>query len=292
MKLRLKIPIPENSNVFTENGDKSVDLLIYEVEQLEVLEEVRIDPKTVHFNVKDGQFVNKGDIIFTEGFLGHKAMISDFNGIIEIKKENCRILGQKRHFERRISFDGTVRRVVPDRFIEISCNTTVLKPVFYTNFKSRLSDLIYYENKDDISREHFRSAGPDSTVFINDNLYVEELAKIIAFGVKRIIVNAIYVSDLNSLRREIEKLEGLAVMSGFGEIMGKKAVLISPKHNIFWGKKNLLVSDKVVQTANQVYEHPFWGISGEFKKKNELVGNLDYNREVFEFYLKNIENNV
>jgi hypothetical protein len=88
---------------------------------------------------------------------------------------------------------------------------------------------------------------------------------------------------------EVEKLEGFAVISGFGEIVSPKVTLKTANHNLFWSKHGILISDEVEIAEHQVFEHPFWGISGNYKKKNELVGNLDYNREVFEFYLKNIE---
>jgi hypothetical protein len=195
MKLKLKIPIPENANVFAENGDRADNLLLYEVEQLEILEEVKVETKDVHLIVKDGQFVKKGDVIFTEGFLGHKAMVSDFNGIVEIKPDRCRILGQKRHFERKINFNGEVVRIVPNKFIELSCDAEAVKPALYISYQNRLTDLVYYDSKESISQDHFKFGGGDVTYYVNDNLYIEELAKIIAFGAKRVIVNSIFVSD-------------------------------------------------------------------------------------------------
>jgi hypothetical protein len=164
-----------------------------------------------------------------------------------------------------------------------------LKPVYYTSYQNRLTDLVYYNTKEEINQEHFRFAGEDVTFFINDNLYIEELAKIIAFGARRVIVNGIFVNDLNALKRELDRLDGFAVIAGFGEIVSPRVFLKAAEHNVFWSKHGLLLSDTIQFLEHHVYEHPFWGISGDYKKKNELVGNLDYNREVFEFYLKNIE---
>jgi hypothetical protein len=289
MKLKLKIPIPQDANVYAENGDKAVNLLLYEVDQLEVLEEVKVDTSNARFEAKDGQFVNKGDVIFTEGFLGHKAMISDFNGILEIKKDRCRILGQKRHFERKVNFNGSVRRVIPNKYLELICDVTALGAVFYTTYKSKLTELVYIKNKEHITQDIFRFGGANTTYFINDNLYVDELAKVIAFGARRVVVNGIFVNDLATLRREIDKMDGFCIISGFGEMIKPYYSLEDPKMNFLWGKKKLYIGDPVQVVPLRVYEHPYWGITGDFKKKNELVGNLDYNREVFEFYLKNVE---
>lgn len=289
MKLKLKIPIPENASVYAENGDRAHNLLLYDVEQLEVLEEVRIDTKSIKFQVRDGQFVNKGDIIFTEGFLGHKAMVADFNGIIEIKSDRCRILGQKRHFERKIHFNGNVIRVVPEKFIELLCEAEPVSPVYYTSFQNLLTELVYFPSKEGLAPDFFRFAGSEVTFFINDTLYIDDLAKIIAFGARRVIVNSMFITDLMALKREVNKLEGFAIISGFGELVAPKFTLKSPEHNVFWSKHTILFSDEIEQVKHQVFEHPFWGIAGNYKKKNELVGSLDHNQEIFEFYLKNIE---
>jgi len=291
MNIKLKIPIPENANVYAENGDKAVDLLLYEVDQLEVLEEVKLESNAIHFHVKDGQFINKGDVIFSEGLLGHKIMVSDFNGIVEIKDNKCRILGQKKHIERRIHLNGIVGRIVPNRFIEIDCVVRSIKASYYKNIQTKLTDIIYLENKADINEKVVNFSSLQTTVFINDNLYIEELAKLIALGVKRIVVNGVFVNNLLSLKSEIDKLDGFCIVAGFGEFISKKLTLEDSSMNILWGKRGLQISSPVSIVPHRVFEHPYWGITGEYFKKNELVGELDYNHEVFEFYLKNIEKN-
>lgn len=291
-KLKLKISLPEGANVYAENGDSAKNLLLYEVDQLEVLEEVRFDTEKVKFNLKDGQFVNKGEIVFTEGFLGHKAMMADSPGIVEIKNDRCRILGQKRHSERRINFEGKVIRVVPNRFIELQCYIYTLQPVFYFNYQTRLADQVYFSDKSQVTPDKIKFPRSDTTYFINDNLYLDELTKIIALGAKRVIVNGIFIDDIENFKREIDKLDSFCIISGFGEYAFRRFDSLAENMDILWGKKKLHVCSAIENEIPTVYEHPFWGMQGDFEKKNELVGILDYNREAFEFYLKNLGKNI
>lgn len=291
-RLKIKIPVPENANINLNINDKTDDVLLYEIDQLEILEEVKLDPsRKINFNVKDGQYVSKGDIIFTEGLLGHKAMISDFSGIIEIKPDVCRILGQKKHIEKKINIDGVVKRVVPGKYTIVSAKLYKSKPVVYLNSKNKLSKKIYINSKKEINEEHFKLANFDCTYFINDNLYVDDLAKVIAFGAKRVIVNSIYVDNLRNLSKELNKLDGFAVISGFGELPARKIALKDEQKDIFWGKDKLFFSEKLELVPSRIYEHPFWGLTGKLKKKSDLVSTLDYNGESIEVYLKNVEIN-
>jgi hypothetical protein len=292
VNLKFKIAIPEGATLYAENGDKTINLLLYEVEQLERLQEVKANKKTSKYLVKDGQFVKKGEPIFSEGFLGHKTVNADFNGIIEIREDSFRILGQKRYFERRINLQGTIDRILPQKCIKLSCLVSPLDNIYYYNEKNKLSDQIYLHDKKDISADHLKSIAQDVTIFVNDNLYVEDIAKLIALGVKRLVVNGVFVDNIENLRREVRKLKGFCVLGGFGEFVSRKIHPINPKMNIYWGKKKLYFSDNVVSGDGAVYEHPFWGLSGKWHRKNELIGELEYNNELFEFYLKNLDSNA
>jgi hypothetical protein len=289
--LKLKINLPHDASIYAEKGDKANDLLLYEMDQLEVLEEVIIDHDKANFKVKDGQYVNKGDIIFTEGLLGHKAMVCDVAGIIEIQGNKCRILGQKRHFERRINLNAEVSRLVPKNFIELSCNTTKAQGCFYVNFKTKITTYLYINDKKNINPGSIDISDPDLTLFINDNLYIDDLAKIVAFGFKRIIVNGLYINDLESLKHEIAKLDSFCILSGFGEIIAKRFEIKNPLQDLIWGKKALYFSDSLSFEEPRIFEHPFWGMSGKIQKKNNVTVELNYNGEVFESYLKNLEKN-
>ncbi len=290
-KIKLKISIPDNANVYAELGDKTYDLLIYEVDQLEVLEEVVVEKNKVKYNVKDGQYVNKGDIIFTEGLLGHKAMVCDVGGIVEINEDRCKILGQKKHFERRINIDGRVTRLLPKKLIQISSTLTALKPVLYRNFRTKLTPYVYLDNKSSLTSELIQNISLDTTFFINDNLYLEELAKIIALGVRRIIVNGVFIDNLDNLKKEINKLEGFAVISGFGDRVSQKFRVAQPDRDLIWGKVTLYFSDTLSINPIKAYEHPHWGVSGDLIKTHDLIAELDYNHEALEIYIKNLEYN-
>jgi hypothetical protein len=292
VKLKLKIPIPAQANVFAETGDIARDLLLYEVDQLEVLEEIRLTSKSPKFSAKDGQFVNKGDVIFSEGLLGHKVMISDFNGILEIKDGKCRILGQKVHLERRISIDGKITRVVPNRYIEIMSKLIRINTCFYSNTKVQLTNVIYLESKQEINEQGLKFADFNTTVFVNDNIYVDDIAKLIALGVRRLVVNGVFINDIQGFKKEVDKLDGFSIIAGFGEFIAQKIKVSDTSRNILWGKHTIYFGSPIEVIATRTFEHPYWGITGEFFKKNELIGELDYNHEVFEFYLKNLEKNA
>lgn len=289
---KIRIPIPENSNINNSIGDSTKDTMLYEIDQLEILEEVKLnDGKKVNFNVKDGQFVNKGDIIFTEGLLGHRAMISDFSGIVEIRKDTCKILGQKKHIEKKINLEGKIKRIVPGKYIVVECNVIPVKPVVYLSTKNKLTPKIYIHSKKEINEDNFKLTNFDYTYFINDNLYVDDLAKVIAFGAKRVIVNSIYVDNLRNISKEINKLDGFAVISGFGELPARKFAMNNSNMDIFWGKSKVYFSEELELVPSRIFEHPFWGLTGKLKKKSDLISTLDYNGESIEVYLKNVEQN-
>jgi hypothetical protein len=286
--LKIKLPVPETANVYAEKGDLARNLLLYEVDELEVLEEVVVDTNKVRFEIKDGQFVNKGDVIFTEGILGHKAMVADFNGIIEITPTACRILGQKRHVEKRIELKGKVLRVVPKRFVEVVGSFMPISGCLFNNSKKKLTKLMYIEDKEslvELEKVNFAQ----TTLLVNDNLFVDDIAKLVALGVKRLIVNGVFINNLTAFNKEIQKLDGFCLISGFGELVGLQITLQKPKYDIFWAKNRVYISDDVYNTPARVFEHPFWGVSGEVSKNNNLVGNLDFNKESVEFYLKNLQ---
>jgi hypothetical protein len=285
--IKFKIPVPEGSNVFAENGDKASDLLLYEVDQLEILEEVVLKGRKVDFHVRDGQYVKKGDVIFTEGMFGHKAMVADFGGIIEINADRCRILGQKRHIERRVTLNGEVIRVLPKKFIELRCYIESITPFFYTNYKVALTPLMYFASKDQVVAEKFSLDTLSSTFFINDTVYVDDLAKISAFGARRVVVNSVYVNNITNFRKEIQKFDSFAILSGFGEFVARCVVFDNPKDDVIWSKNQLYLSGASTPEQTRIYEHPFWGIAGKVKNRHELIGELDYNEELMEFYLKN-----
>lgn len=291
-KLKIKLAIPEGATMYAENGDKTINLLLYEVEQLEKLDEIKLGDKKVKFHVKDGQFIKKGEPIFSEGLFGHKVFLSEQSGIIEMRDTSIRILGQKRYFERRINLQGEVTKIVPKKFMSISCLVSPVENTYYHTVGCKLSEQIYIHDKNDISSDKLNSSSPDATVYVNDNLLVEELARLIALGAKRVIVNSIFITDFESFKREVKKLNGFCVIAGFGEYISRKVHPISPKMNIYWGKKKLYLSDNVVIGENIVYEHPFWGLAGKWNRKNDLIGELEYNNEKFEFYLKNLESNA
>ncbi len=291
-KLLLKLKIPHDANVFAESGNSTEDLFLYEVDQLDVLEEVKLEGKAQKFHVKDGQFVRRGEIIFTEGFLGQKAMVSDFNGIVEIKPDVCRILGQKQHFERRIKFKGIVKRVVPRRFVVISSSVVGVPGIYFANASKKLTSLTYFESKKAFFQAHEDSTlAKNTTVFINNVVYVDDIARIIAIGVKRLIVNAVYIDGIQSFLKEASKLESFCVISGFTEQPEPKYHFSNPGMDVFWGKRHVYFTEDIRQAPIRAFEHPNWGISGSFQAKDGLVSNLEYNGQVLEFYLKNIERN-
>lgn len=288
--LKLRLPLSKEATLYAKVGDSLEDLLVYEIDQLEVLEEVKFGNRKVEFEAKDGQYISKGDILFTEGFMGHKAMVSDFGGILEIQDGVCRILGQKRHIERKINFKGKVSRIVPGKSVLLECEVVKFRPPFFSNNKKVLSQKIYLESKKEIKDGNIKFPSHDITYFVNDNLYVDDLAKLIAFGAKRIIVNAMFIEDYKTFYREVSKLDSFAIISGFGELTGRRVLLKEGgDKDIYWGEKGIYLADPLVHAPNRIFEHPFWGMAGHVKPKNEIVGELDYNGEVIEVYLKNVE---
>lgn len=290
-KLKIRIPLPESANFTGQIGDKTLNYSLYEIEEAEILENIKIDPrKKVNFNVKNGQYISRGDIIYTEGFLGHKAMISDYNGIIEINGDQCRILGQKNTIKRKINIDGRVVRYVPGRFIIIESQLVSVRPAIYFNRSKLLSEKIYLQSKKDLIQENFKFPSLNYTYFVNDNIFVDDLAKMIAFGAKRIIVNGIFVNNLHAFARELNKLDGFAVISGFGEMVSRRFIFKNDEnHDLFWGKKSLFISDDIELSPHRIFEHPFWGITGKLEEKNHIVAELDKNGDKIEVYKKNIE---
>ncbi len=169
--IKIREPVPHDAIINVNVGQSTKDSLLYEIDQLEILEEVILDQvNNLQFNVKDGQYIRKGEIVFTEGFMGHKAMISDFSGIIEIKDNKCRILGQKKHIERSINLEGKVLRVVPGKYVLIQCKVTALHPAIYFNASSKLTPKVYIHSKTEINENIFKFAGQEYTYVINDNL--------------------------------------------------------------------------------------------------------------------------
>jgi len=289
LKIKVKLPIPDNANVLAKVGEKIDKTLLYEIDQLEILEEVMLSKEKVNFNVKDGQYVSKGEIIFTEGFMGHKAMISDFGGIVEISSDKVRILGQKRHIERTVNIPGKLIRLVPNKYVVIESQLTSVAPVVYFSEKKVLSPKVYLKDKSEIVESNFKFPNFNFTYFVNDNLYLDELSKMIAFGARRIIVNGLFVDNLASLTRELNKLDGFAVISGFGEMISRRFLLDDLGYDVFWGSKSVFFAEKLEKSPPRIFEHPFWGMTGLVNKKDNIRGEVDYDGEKIEFYLKNLE---
>lgn len=290
-KLKIRINLPEYAEFNGKVGDSTKDYILYEIEKAEILEDIILNKnKKIKFKVKNGQYVNRGDIIFTEGILEHKVMISDFNGIIEIDGDHCRILGQKNRVKRKINIDGRVLQYVPGKFIIIESRLTSIRPAIYFNRRKILSEKICLESKKDIIQENFKFPALDYTYFLNDNIYVEDLAKMIAFGARRIVVNGIFVNDFRTFVRELNKLDGFALLSGFGEMVARRFI-ITGKHNydLFWGKSAIFLADKLKLLPHRVFEHPFWGITGKLTEKDHALAILDKNGERIEIYKKNVE---
>lgn len=289
LKLKVKLQLPQGANLLAKVGDEIDKTLLYEIDQLDVLEEVKLPKEKVNFNVKDGQYVSKGEIIFTEGFMGHKAMVSDFGGIVEISDDKVRILGQKRHVKRIINIPGKLVRIVPNKFVVIESEMTSVIPAFYLTDKKMLSPKIYVKNKSFLMESNFKFPSSNITYFVNDNLYLDELSKMIAFGAKRIILSGLFVDNLSLLKNELNKLDGFAVISGFGEMVSRRFILDDLGYDIFWGSKGVYFADKLKKSPPRVFEHPFWGITGDTNKIDNIRGDLDFNGEKIEFYLKNLE---
>jgi hypothetical protein len=289
VKLKIKVPVPNGANITVGKGDKLENIVLYDIDQLEVLEEVKLKGEKVNFNVKDGQYVGKGDIIFTEGFMGHKAMVSDFSGIVEILPDRVRILGQKRHIERTVNIPGQIVRIAPNHYVLLEAQLKSVIPAVYFSESNALSPKIYLKDKSEIVEKNFKFPSSNYTYFINDNLYIDELSKVIAFGAKRVIVNGLYIDNLQSFTRELNKLDGLAVISGFGEIVSRKFILEDKGYDVFWGKHSLFLAEEISKSPIRVFEHPFWGVTGKLKQKDPILGELEYSQEKIEVYLKNIE---
>ncbi len=292
VKLKIRIQIPKNAQFLGRIGDTTIKYYLYEIEEAEVLEDIEFDrSRKIRFHVVNGQYVNRGDIIFTEGLLGQKMMIADFAGIVDITNNRCRILGHKHVVRRKINVDGKVITHIPKKYVIIRTNGIhLLKPAIYFSCRNVLSPKIYIKSRDEIRQEKFVFPSLDNTYFIDDNIYVDDLAKMVAFGARRIIVNGIFINDFNAFNTELNKLDGLAVISGFGEMLSKKFILTDyENYDVFWGKKGVYISDKIKIVSKRVFEHPFWGINGKLEEKDHITMILRKNNEEIYVYKKNIE---
>ncbi len=292
VKLKIRIQIPENAQFFGRIGDKTKKYDLYEIEEAEVLEDIQLDrSRKIRFHVANGQYVNRGDIIFTEGLLGQKMMIADFSGIVDITENRCRILGHKHVVRRRININGKVIKYIPKKYVIIRTSPIyLLKPAIYFSCRNVLSNKIYIKSRDEIKQENFTFPSLDNTYFIDDNIYVDDLAKMVAFGARRIIVNGIFINDFNTFNTELNKLDGLAVISGFGEILGKRIIFEDyENYDVFWGKKGVYISNKMKIVSRRVFEHPFWGLDGELDEKDYVTMILRKNDEEINVYKKNVE---
>jgi hypothetical protein len=291
VKLTIRIPLPKNAQFFGRIGDITKNYTIYELEEAEVLEDIEIDKsRKLRFHIVNGQYVNRGDIVFTEGLLGQKMMIADFAGIVDITDNHCRILGHKRVVRRKININGRVVQYIPKESIFIRTYATSLIPAVYFSRRNVLSTNVYLKDKEEIKQEKFTFPALDNTYFVDDNVYVDDLAKMVAFGARRIIVNGIFINDFNAFIAELNKLDGFAVLSGFGEILAKKIVFLSENYyDVFWGKKRLYFSDNIKRLSGCVFEHPFWGLNGELDEKDHVRMLFRKNDEEMNVYKKNVE---
>lgn len=289
-RINIKVPLPEHSEIFAKKGDLTDDLMLYEADNLNVLEKVKLDKrKKIHFHVKDGQYIKKGDVIFSEGLLGHKVMISDFNGIIELNEEECKILGQKIHVDRKVNFeDGKVWKVVPNHYIVLKVQTYRFPLAYYINDKTKISQFFFVKRREDITEFNLKKNLLENSFFINDNIYIDDLAKLIALGAKRIIVNGIFINNLKSFNKEIGKLDSFAVLYGFGEFVTSKYKFSDNNYDIIWGKNKLYFTTKPDVQDVVSYEHPYWGITGGVEGEDELTVELNTKGEKMKFYKKNL----
>lgn len=288
-KIKIKVKLPENAVITSNIGQNLTNEVIYEIDELEILEEVEFNPKKAKFNVKDGQYVNKGEVIFTDGLLGSKAMYSDFGGILEIKGNKCRILGQKRQVEKKINFNGKISRIIPNKYLVVCIEAYKVNPPIYFNKQRKITPITIFDSKEQIGESFMVFPSGDMTYYVKDTVYIDDLAKLTALGAKRVILNSIFIDDVKALFREINRLDSFAIVSGFGEMISPVLNIKEIKNDIFWGKSSIYFGDEVELAHNRIFEHPFWGAGGEVTEKNEIIGELNYNGQQIEVYLKNAE---
>lgn len=293
---KVKIPLPQNSFFLGNIGDVLKNYYIYEIEEETILEKFIFDNlKDVKFLVKNGQYVEKGTQIFTQGFLGHKVYITNFSGIVDIGSNYYQLLGQKLSYKRKINVNGKIIKINLPYNVVISLNSYKIKPVFYRNLVIDFSKKIIIKKLIDLLEGNNISFLKflDSTCLINDNITLLQLQKLIELGIKKLIVNAVHITDWPLFIALINRLDSFAVITGFGQHVDKKLNFIKDDNfDILWSKSNIYVCDSIeFLNENIVFEHPYWGINGEISNKDNMKVLVSKNQEVFEFYKKNIYKN-
>lgn len=285
---RFKIPVPDGSTIYAAVGDKTKNLLIYDFETYDVLEDIHVNFDEYNLNVKDGQYINKGDILCSSGLFGHKAIISDFSGIVEISNNHVRILGQKKKVSRRLNLIGRIKSINANKYIIIKCKgIKYISPLYFVKKKS-FSSTITWNQTTDIVWDAILS---DVTIHLNFTVYQDDLAKVISLGANKIIVNSLIITELNSFYKLLNSLENFAVLFGFGEFV-KPDFLIDDTYDIFWGNEKLFFTPNTISTSSNkkcfISEHPFWGIRGKITKRKHYTAEITYNDEIFDIYYKNV----
>lgn len=285
---RFKIPIPDGSTVYAAIGDKTKNLLIYDFETYDVLEDIHVDLAEYNLNVKDGQYVNKGDVLCSSGLFGHKAIISDFSGIVEISNNHIRILGQKKKITRRVNLVGKIKSIEANKYIIIVCKGIKYVAPLYFARRKNFSSIITWNQTADIIWDTILS---DATIHLNFPVYQDDLAKVISLGASKIIVNSLIITELNNFYKLVNTLENFAVLFGFGEFI-RPDLSIDDTYDIFWGSEKLFFTPNTVSTSSKkkclVTEHPFWGIRGKINKRKHHTVEVTYNDEIFDIYYKNV----
>lgn len=290
----LKIKIPDESEVYVRKGDSARDLLVYEAEVLKVLEEVKLEENNkYHFFKKDGQYVKKGDKLFTTGFITQRTFMADCNGILEITDAYCRILGKKEVVKKRVNFLGKVQKIIPDKYVFLKLNIRKLKTCFFVN--NNVASTKVMMNQSSVQETPRKALGEDnnpsmekSTLFMNKNISVSDLAKYSALGYRRVLVDSLNVDNIHVFHKELHKFDSFGVVTGFGYIKEPGALFEnSLEYDIVWGKDAVWICDKYRQNIPRISEHPFWGGRVKIKDIGDIVTDVQYNKEEFKIYNKN-----
>ncbi len=285
---KFKITVPDGSTIYAAVGDKTKNLLIYDFETYDVFEDIRVNFAEYKLNVRDGQYINKGEVLCYSGLFGYKRVISDFSGIVEISNNHIRILGQKKKVSRRLNLIGRINSINANKYIIIKCKGIKYIPPLYFVKKKSFSSIITWNQTTDIVWNTILS---NVTIHLNFSVYQDDLAKVISLGASKIIVNSLIITELNSFYKLLNSLESFAVLFGFSEFV-RPDFLIDDTYDVFWGSEKLFFTPTSMNTFNNkkcfISEHPFWGIRGKINKRKHYMAEITYNDEIFDIYYKNV----
>lgn len=292
--MRLKVTTPLQSDVFVRKGDNLKNVILYESEAYEVIEEVELTKsiEEYKFFVKNGQFVTRGEKLFSEGFINQKIMISDVSGIVEIENNFLRILGHKSKLTRKVNLIGFVDKIVPGKFIELVLEPRQINTSYYRSSSSRINTLIDFQS---LSSHRSNKFSQDikikgySTLIFNQTVNVQDLAKSYALGYRRIIVDSLSMDSPDQTIKELNKFDAVAVLQGFGNLKYPLYNFYEGfKHDVFWGKSRIYFFDRFEKKGERIFEHPFWGLPIKINKKDNAYSEVSYDNEDFTVYNKNI----